>query len=211
MKVCSVCGATENETKIYTNLCRKHYLQVSRHGTILERTIYDKNPIEVVDDIAYMHCFDKKGNETGCVIFNAWHVDRVSMYKWYLRNSNRSSSLYAMGSISPNKKVFLHRFLVNVPKGLYIDHIDHNTLNNLDSNLRVCTSKENSRNRNNSNRVYPGVFQQYKTSDKWSAVITVDYKNIWLGTFDTLEEAINARKDAEQKYFGDFVYTGHKK
>ena len=36
--------------------------------------------------------------------------------------------------------------------------------------------------------------------DKWYARITVDGKNIHLGTFDTEDEAIQARKLAEKKY-----------
>jgi hypothetical protein len=40
----------------------------------------------------------------------------------------------------------------------------------------------------------------YKRGNKWSARITVHYKNISLGSFDSYEEAVKARRDAEIKY-----------
>ena len=62
MKTCCICGKTETETRIIGSYCRKHYLQIYRHGKILDRTIYDKNKIDVINDIAYMDLYDKDGN-----------------------------------------------------------------------------------------------------------------------------------------------------
>ena len=199
---------------MYSNLCRKHYLQMKRHGKTYERTIYDKNPIEIDEEngVAYMTCFDRYGNKTCTTRFDAEFVDKVSKYKWYVRLNHISGLLYVMGSISANKKIFLHRFLIDAPRNMIVDHINHDTLDNLKENLRLCTNRQNSCNRKyNTSRKYPGVFQQYKTSTRWSATITVNYKNIWLGVFNTYEEALAARLAAEQKYFGEFRYTGHGK
>lgn len=103
-----------------------------------------------------------------------------------------------------NKKIItLHRFIMNAPKGIYIDHIDHNTLNNQKSNLRICSNADNIRNgklRVNNKSGYTGV-RYRKDRKKWYAYIKVNYKNITLGTYKTKEEAINARKEAEIKYF----------
>lgn len=214
MRICRICGDTEETTRVYGDLCRKHYLQMKRHGKILEHTIYDPNPIEVIDNIAYMKCFDKYGNETCTTKFDAKYVDKVKNIKWYRRISGSKNHKipYIMGSISPNEKIFLHRFLLDVPEGKFIDHIDHDTMNNLESNIRICESKENARNRSyKSSRPYPGVYQQYGPNSRWTCSITINYKTIHLGTFDTVEEAIKVRKEAEKKHFGDYVYTGHKK
>ena len=40
-----------------------------------------------------------------------------------------------------------------------------------------------------------------KDSKKWRAYITVDKKRINLGTYDRIEEALEARKTAEEKYW----------
>lgn len=47
---------------------------------------------------------------------------------------------------------------------------------------------------------YPGVMWR-KDSEKWRAYITVDKKRINLGTYDRIEEALEARKTAEEKYW----------
>lgn len=41
----------------------------------------------------------------------------------------------------------LHREIMNPPKGMVIDHKNHNVLDNRRSNLRICTQAENTRNR----------------------------------------------------------------
>lgn len=46
----------------------------------------------------------------------------------------------------------------------------------------------------------------HKNMSKWEAVIRVDKKRIYLGSFDTLEKAANARRLAEEKYWGK-VYS----
>jgi len=88
-------------------------------------------------------------------------------------------------------------------KGLEIDRIDNNK-GYSPSNCRWVSHMENSRNRNvrcTSSTGVSGVFKR-PDSGKWRATIGVNYKRINLGTFDTFEEAVAARKEAELKYWG---------
>jgi hypothetical protein len=83
-----------------------------------------------------------------------------------------------------------------------IDHKDGNRLNNKWSNLRSVTLKENAQNVRPSKNSSSGVVgvSPYNGT-KWRAWITVDYKHIHLGVYETLDLAISARKNAELSYF----------
>lgn len=107
-------------------------------------------------------------------------------------------------------KGYLHRIVANAPQGYEVDHIDRNTLNNRRDNLRICTRQENSRNKtkqSNNTSGHKGVSWD-KAKKKWRAFISVDRKQIFLGRYNTIEEAIEARKQADTKYFKDFKYIG---
>jgi hypothetical protein len=45
-----------------------------------------------------------------------------------------------------------------------------------------------------------------KRLNKWQSRITVDKKDIYLGSYNNFEDAVKARKEAEEKYFGEFSY-----
>ena len=40
------------------------------------------------------------------------------------------------------KQFLMHRLIMNNPKGFVVDHIDGDTMNNIKSNLRICTSRK---------------------------------------------------------------------
>lgn len=195
MKQCKVCGATGLMTKMYGEYCRKHYLQISRHGKILLRTIYDPNEFIIEGDICKIELYNTKCDVIGYAIIDAEDITKVTGIKWYMKSG------YVRGTIKgSSKKIFLHRLIMDCPEGLFIDHIKGNPLDNRKSMLRVCTHSQNLKNM--SHRKDRGIKQV--PSGRYQVVITVDYKCIYLGTFDTLEMARNARKDAEVKYYGEF-------
>lgn len=101
------------------------------------------------------------------------------------------------------KNIYLHRYIMNCPKGKYVDHINHNTLDNRKENLRITNNADNLRNgeiRVNNKTGVKGVYFD-KERKKYVARIKVNYKGIFLGRFDTLEEAQKIRKEAEIKYW----------
>ena len=84
-----------------------------------------------------------------------------------------------------------------------IDHINHDRLDNRIKNLRAVTNKENGKNQsmpctNTSGTVGVGW---HKASGKWRADIVSNGKQIRLGKFTDIKDAIVARKDAEAEYF----------
>lgn len=196
MRVCKYCGVTEEETRIINNdICRKHYFQIRKYGTV-HRSIYESNEITITGNTATMYLYNKKGVVVGQTIFDSCFVSEVAKVKWYLKHG------YVRGT-TKGKKIFLHRMLTNCPNNKVVDHIDRNPLNNLSVNLRVCSQAENTKNRKYS-KALTNVGVRKVPSGRWSARITVMYKTIYLGTFGTLEEAIDAREKAENHYFNSF-------
>ena len=86
-----------------------------------------------------------------------------------------------------------------------LDHIDRDRSNNRIANLRDVTQKQNGQNRSkrsDNTSGHPGVCW-LKQSSKWRACIRHNQKQIHLGCFNTIEEAIAARKAAEKLYWAD--------
>jgi len=101
--------------------------------------------------------------------------------------------------------VHMHRSVMNAPKGMVVDHINGNTLDNRRSNLRVVTHKENIRHRahganRNSGTGVRGV-SFCKTRGRYIAGIKVDGKKINLGRFDSIDAAAQAYAEASVKFF----------
>lgn len=83
-----------------------------------------------------------------------------------------------------------------------IDHINHNPSDNRIENLRCVGNAQNSRNCRLAKNNTSGITGVAWVSDrnKWRAQIMVDRKGLFLGNFNTKEEAIAARKAAEILY-----------
>lgn len=82
----------------------------------------------------------------------------------------------------------------------WLDHINHNRSDNRPQNLREVGITGNARNisiRSDNTSGHLGVNFK-KSESRWVARICSEGKRIYLGTFDTIEEAIEARKAAEK-------------
>jgi hypothetical protein len=88
-----------------------------------------------------------------------------------------------------------------------IDHIDGNSSNNRIENLRGVTGSQNQWNRKKSVNNTSGIkgINWDKQKSKWVSRVMVNYKSIFLGRFDTLEEATVAVENAREKYHGEFA------
>ena len=102
----------------------------------------------------------------------------------------------------------LHRFILNAEKNEYVDHINNNKDDNRKFNLRKCDNSENNRNRglqSNNTSGCTGVSWD-KRSNKWRVRIKLYGKEKEIGKYADINDAIKARKDAEEKYYGEFSY-----
>jgi hypothetical protein len=202
MNICKVEGCTN---KVLANgLCRRHYDQVRTHGEVLERTRFDLNEIVIEEDIAKVYLYDKDCKKCAECIIDATDVDLVKDTKWYA-TKNRDTDLYCTN----NKVGPIHRFIMNAPKDMVVDHINHDTLDNRKENLRVCTNQQNIMNcktpKNNVSKC-KGVYWA-KDKNKWTVQVTINNKTKYIGRYDDYETAVSARLDAERQYYGEFAYN----
>jgi hypothetical protein len=141
-------------------------------------------------------------NSDKIVLVDDEDYGKVSEHRWLLtpRGYIQSSSRIK------RKQPYLHRFIINPPNELQIDHIDHDPLNNVRNNLRVATNSQNHANglkcREGSSR-FKGVSRE-QGSNKWHACICYNYKTIHLGAFTSEIKAAIAYDLAALKYFREF-------
>lgn len=163
-----------------------------------------RNQYRFEGDICYIDCFDKFGNLTGSIIIDSEDYNLVSIYQWHIEHS-RKNIFYAQASFK-GKTMRMHKFIL--PNSIQIDHINHNGLDNRRCNLRPCNNAENNRNKNFSRNPKSGhVGIRYnEKANSYYVRIMVNKKEISLGAYKNIEDAIQARKEGETKYFKEFKY-----
>tara|TARA_A100001011_G_scaffold385744_2_gene460282 strand:+ start:2091 stop:2606 length:516 start_codon:yes stop_codon:yes gene_type:complete len=126
--------------------------------------------------------------------------------KWYAVNHNPALRYYAMNG---GRDKSVHRVIMDAPKGMDVDHINGDSLDNRKENLRLCTRSENCRNkkvRADSKSGFKGVYQT--KNGRFQAYIGDPSKisrNIKLGTYDTPEEAARAYDKRALELHGEFA------
>ena len=105
------------------------------------------------------------------------------------------------------KHIYLHKKIMGVGKGVHVDHINHDRLDNRKANLRICTHAENQRNKKkrvDSQFKYKGIFRHGR-SKKWTAKLTVDRETFFSFGHTTQEEAALAYNELAKKHHGEFA------
>ncbi len=109
------------------------------------------------------------------------------------------------------EKIDMHRLIMNPPKGMEVDHINGNRLDNRRENLRIVTSQQNKMNsgtRKHSS-IYKGVSWN-KNSKSWRANMTFNKKHISLGQYINEYHAALAYDLWALDLFKEFAKTNFK-
>jgi HNH endonuclease len=89
---------------------------------------------------------------------------------------------------------------------MLVDHIDNNKMNNTPANLRLATYSENQHNSNkqvNNTSGHKNI-SFVKKLNKYRCAMRYHGKDIYIGLFETLEEALVARDSTFKQLTGDF-------
>lgn len=155
-----------------------------------------------VDDFGIGHI--KMSNTNNEMLCDVEFMEELLKYYWNERRGYARSS-------EGKKKVYAHRIVMGVGDfevNKQVDHINGNTLDNRKQNLRVVTSRQNGLNssiRSDNTSGVTGVCWD-KRSKKWLVRVYDNGKEICLGYFDDFDNAVTARKDGEEKYYGEYSY-----
>ncbi len=133
----------------------------------------------------------------------------VSGRRWYAKRG--PCAWYAVSCVRRGKRrsyLLMHRFIMKPGRGMVIDHINHNGLDNRRANLRIVTQQQNSWNSRRGLRQgksrYKGVSWD-KDNRKWVATIRVEGKCRRIGFFEDEISAARAYDAAAKKHRGEYA------
>lgn len=172
-------------------LCRYHYDQYQEYGKFLDtrhRRASDPNEFHFCGDTTYIDLYNSYGDVIAQAIIDTEDIAKIDNIKWHL------SLGYVNGNVN-GKTIKMHRLIL--PTDLFVDHINHNKLDNRKCNLRAVTNAQNIHNMDSKGIRY------VKGGAGPHARICYNGKQYHLGTYKTEDEAIAARIVAEVILFGE--------
>ena len=186
---------------------KKLIIESKTHGT--REILLDESDYKFVTNVPwswYLRKFKYKDKEKW---YGEAKLTKSQMLKY--------KELFPDHYIAPSGCIMMHKFIMNAPKGMCVDHINHDGLDNRRENLRICTYSQNSQNKRrrvNSRSGYKGVYQipeKYKVRKRFQAYIgdpntpATNKRNIRLGTYLTAEEAARVYDKKAKELFGEFA------
>ena len=147
----------------------------------------------------YFLCITSKGHE---FLIDKDDYENVKEYTWRISNNG-----YVV-TTNNRKVLLLHRLIMNPSDGLIVDHIKHKKKDNRKNNLRVCSMSNNNMNKSKLKSNTSGVtgVTWNEKCGCWISQIGLNNKTIILGYNTNFEKAVELRKEAEEKYFGEYSY-----
>lgn len=198
---CEVTGCN-NKVKC-KGMCIKHYAQYRRYKKISNRTILDRNNIDINQDYAIITAYNINCEVSGKILIDIRYIDKISKHKVYI-DDNQYATI-----ASKDFKMHLVTYLYGkLSKNEVYTYKNKNTLDCRKANVVVVDRHELNRvnRRQKRNRSgYKGIYIN-KTTGKYEANIGHNGTKNYIGSYDTLNEAVEARIEAEKYYWGK-VYT----
>ena len=118
-------------------------------------------------------------------------LEKVKKGHWCACYDKTIKNYYIRGRVN-KKQVQLHRYITNCPDNLVVDHVNRNTLDNRQENLRCISQYENNQNRKElwqTNKSGYKCISWHKANNKW----VIQHKGKHIACAKTLEEAVMLR------------------
>lgn len=186
-------------------LCREHLIPMRALSPTAVRSGLDSTPPPHAVEAAPFNTVIVGLTRGLFAVIDAADLHLIAGYQWRV-NASGSSKMYAVAGQSP--KIIMHRLILGVTNGLFVDHINGDTLDNRRCNLRPATASQNRANagksKSSASSKYRGVSWK-KRDRRWQAQIFHKGACHFLGYFLTEEEAARAYDAAFLNIHGEFA------
>ena len=153
----------------------------------------------------------RKGKDIS-VLLDLDDVDKIlSVGSWHaIEDKTLKETNYYICHRYNNKKqgkgcIKLHRFIMNCPRDMIVDHVNHNTCDNRKCNLRICTHFENQQNLRSNKSGIVGVYKRVRNGRTvWVGKISKN-KHTYYKEFKIKEDAIKYRNDMRNKLYEEVM------
>lgn len=200
------CDCGNETTVLDCNLTKKNGIKSC--GCLRRNFAYNLNKKSNRYDLTgeYGIGYTFKGEE---FYFDLEDYDKIKDYCWYINNRK-----YVCAKVD-DKQNLMHRIVLQISDEYEVDHKhgEQSRHDNRKSNLRPCTHSDNMKNvglRTDNTSGVTGVTWD-KKEKIWVVRITINGKRKYLGRYKNFQKAISVRKEAEEKYYGEFSYDNSQK
>lgn len=134
--------------------------------------------------------------------------EKLTKHSWCMSSNGYAKRCVFGKKRGINKTILMHQEVIDAKKGEWIDHINHNKLDNRKENLRICNASTNGANQRVSVKNtsgYKGVSWD-KEKSKWLARIAYKGKQMNLGRYFTAREAAMAYNAKALELYKEFAY-----
>ena len=135
-------------------------------------------------------------------VVDAHNYEWLSKHRWFVKGG--ADGKYYAGRSERGKIILMHTEIMKPPPGMVTDHMNGNSLDNRECNMRNCTPKQNNRNRRiGTNR--SGLLGIHPAGKKWRAIIHKDGETVYDKVFTNKIQAARARDRKAVELFGEFA------
>jgi len=180
------------------------------------------NDYEVKGNVTVIFLETRDGGKFETII-NTEDLERIEAMDlhWHVRYAPNTGTYYVKATRridgidgkSKKSSVYLHIEIMNPEhdESIYVDHRNHDTLDNRRMNLRRTENNKNLKHRNGANSNNKSGYRNVcwiKTKNQWCVQLQIDGKNTRLAYFDDVDEAGKYAEKMREKYYGEFKGIG---